>query len=104
MEECTFKPRFINKAVMNKNLASKKARNYQSISHSVMLMPQPRHEELFMSAKEKEYKLKKMRIEKEKKEKNDLNFNPTISKKSRQMVAKRMNQCSMQSSQAIKKS
>ena len=28
MEECTFKPRFINKAVMNKNLASKKARNY----------------------------------------------------------------------------
>lgn len=34
-----------------------------SISHSVMQMPQPRHEELFLSAKEREEKLNRLRKE-----------------------------------------
>lgn len=106
LKECTFKPRFITKA-STASKQSKKPMKFgtrsSSISHSVMQMPQPRHEELFISAKEKEHKLELMRREKHLREKNELDFKPKISQKSRDLVKKRMAQCTVQSAAQIKK-
>ena len=98
LKECTFKPRFITKASTASKHSKKPGKlgtRSSSISHSVMQMPQPRHEELFISAKEKEHKLELMRREKQLREKNELDFKPKITQKSRDLVKKRMAQCTV---------
>ena len=66
-------------------------------------MPQPRHEELFLSAKEREDKLRRMRKEQEMREKKANDFKPKITQKSRDMVHKRMTECTFQSASQMKK-
>lgn len=103
LKDCTFKPKFISKAVVARKNRNEQLVRSASISHDVMKMPQPRHEELFMVAQKKEQKLQKMRYEKQKREIKSLDFKPQISQKSRDMVKQRLTECTFQSAAQLKR-